>query len=158
MSGPKKLQALLTGCQAAEEEAKLKRVKVERVAEAREKSLTQCEEKRKALQQKRTLLLRKRRSTALQSGDLAQVSSLTRYGKRLEQELKKLEKSLEERKKEYKRAQIHVKLAEEEELEARIERKKVEQLLSKTAQQKLFSDVAREEIMIDEFNNMRRKG
>lgn len=150
-----KLGALLRGREIDERSAIQHRNQVGAIVQERQEMLNALEIKRDAVLKRVSTLISKNRYSALQAGDISQVSSITRYSKRLEAELERLEKQIGERRRELGLAKEREGLAEEDVVAARIERKKIEKLLSNRENIELRKKVAREESRADEMATYR---
>lgn len=152
----KKFAAILKNAEAEEHQAAQLKKEIEEVLDNRKSKLEEIEAKRSQLLQKRALILGEKRYSALNSGDISLVASITGYRERLEREILEVEREYETQSVDVNRALERVKMAEDDLLEARIERRKIEQLISAEEQSERLKKVALEEINTDELSSSRR--
>lgn len=153
--GPEKLTPLLRSLEAVENTAGEEFRRVSAVVEQRRIVYGQLQNELAALQE-RGQLFRTQRELALGSGDLAQVGSLTGALERLSSNQRSLMKSLVDSKLELERAAERLELAEQDLTSARVERKKIETLISQRTQLQRIRQSARDEAFNDEFGGRRR--
>ncbi len=97
------------------------------------------------------------RKKALHSGDGSQLASISRFSTRLEKELAELQEVIASREKELNSALERLEVAEEELVEARLEKKRLERLLDKREFSERIRDEANKEAEADEMNFYRRR-
>ena len=157
MSQDARLKTLLVDAEKSEVEATRERLRIERVVDEREAMVSVLEEKKRSLEGKQDLLGQKIRAEALPAGDASSLRSLTSYQQRLRRELEALEEEIARKIKELERAREYDKRATTEEIEARVERKKIEKLIDAKEQKKRISEVARDESAGDELSQVLKK-
>ena len=153
----KKLGVLLRTYEAAEKTALQSRNEIEQVVDDRRQIVERLRLRRNTIAEKVKSLLGSERIDAVQSGNVSHIASLTSYTKRLQKELDALQLVVAEKEQALTRAVERAEMADEELTEARVERKKLEQLIQ--AQQKIATrkSIARSEADADELNIFRRK-
>ncbi len=152
----KKFAAILKNAEAEEHQAAQLKKKIEEVLDSRKSKLAEVEARRSKLLEKLAVMMGEKRYSALNSGDISRVASITGYRERLEREILEVEREFETQNVEVNRAIERAKMAEDDLLEARIERRKIEQLVTAEEQSERLKKVALEEINTDELNSSRR--
>jgi len=143
----KQLSVLLRSHRAREQEVAQEMRAIQDTLEARQKRLEDRQGERQSLEKR---LYRVRHGLKTGQGSVDPQSQAV-YVKRLEQEIEELDKKIQESISDCDRAQTRLTIAEEELLEARVEKKKIERLLQNREQTQRISSVAREEAETDEF-------
>lgn len=158
MHGADKLETLLRAREVAVEDATRNLRKVESVLEARRQKCEELGKKKSRLLAQLNELRGSARLDALRVGNVNMVASVTHYVKRLVQQVSGIEGLLAERQEEYRRAQEHLAMAHEDLVQARVEKGKVEKLISNRRQSEYLAEEAREETLLDEVNSARARG
>jgi hypothetical protein len=156
MTNLKKLGVLLKVSKAAEHETIRIKKEIEDVVLERQDRLKEVESKRTILEEQLFVLTNKNLKRAVTSGDIAQISSIASYELRLRGELERIEERIKVKAEEVNRALERASIAEHELLEASIEKKKYEQLISKVRKNRAIHDYAKEEIEIDEMGSRKK--
>lgn len=153
MSGDDKLQALLRSCEAQEQSAARDFSRLQDVLRQREQHLSGLAEELTGLKLKLQDMQRERIFGGSASGTCSSVSTITSYTKRLTAQIEKLEDSIRASKQDVSRAAERCDAAEEELIEARIEKKKIERLISGRQDVQRATETAREEVSLDDMLN-----
>lgn len=150
-----KYDALLRARESAELEAAKYVQEVSVVVERRRNAHAEVAEKKASLERRLRDVRDSARQGAIQTGDCAGIASVGRYEKRLLAEIQRLDELLATRREELEKAEERLRLAEEELVEARVEKKKVEHLVDTKRQERELSEGAWEEALLDEMNTLR---
>ncbi|MCB0345644.1 MAG: flagellar FliJ family protein [Bdellovibrionales bacterium] len=153
MSAGDKLHALLRTCEADEQNAAREFSMLQGVLEERQAKLQALNRQRGELLEKLAGLDLERKSGGPNSSSGKAVSSITSYTKRLTVQIEKLEDTIQESAVDVARAEQRCGIAEEELIEARIEKKKIEKLISGREQVERNTQQAREEVSNDELSS-----
>ena len=145
----KKLNSLIKKREISEREAIQERNKIDEVVQEREDALRIEEGKLHQAQLKLQELEQKKR-VALRQRDSATIVSIERSKREMVLNVQQLESDISRCKAELERAQLHATHAEDDIVQARVEKKKVERLLSKRLDEKRAIDLARDEALQDE--------
>lgn len=156
MGADSKLAAVLTSFEVAERSALLEFRRIEKVAEERNSVLQVLRREHEALAERVRNLLGERTHRALLQGDTTQLFAVRRYEQQLAKALVELDKEIQSQTEEVRRADERTKLAEQDLIAARIEKKKVEQLSANRRQLAQVREAAREEEKLDELNSYQR--
>ncbi len=156
MKEDSRLTSLLRARESGEKDALRLWQEVERIVAERRGIVDELRAKCASLTEKLRQSLDWRRISAMQQGDLNQLSALTGYGKRLSRELEHVEEELESRVVDLARALERAGIAERDFSEAHVERKRVEQLIEGQRQSKRVLAIAREELLQDEMQGTKK--
>lgn len=152
-----KLQALRKTYEIEEQRALEEKQRVENVVEERRQIVEdlhrKCDELDGTLKRLRT----KERGLALSSGDTVQLSAISRYEKRVKSELDEISRLAALRKKEFEQALERLQIAEQDLIDARIEKKKIEKFMDNRQHSERVVDAAIEEALTDEMNFYRHR-
>ena len=151
MAGKERLKVLLKTFQATEREAVAHMNFVDSIASKRREKFNRKLEKFEELKVKVDKALGEDRFKAVQSGNVNLVGACSSYGKRMKLELATVETELDKLRKELSIAEERAREAEQEVLEARVERKKIERLLSQQLQRGQIRDEALDAERVDEL-------
>lgn len=156
MSKDVKLQALRTACEVEEQNALERKRKVDLIVEERKRIVDALSEKRDALSDRLKKLTTTDRAEALHMGDARTLAAVTRFEKRINADLEKLSAELGQRGAELAKAQERLRLADQELLDARIEKKKIAKYLENWQQSERVKDAALDEAITDEMVSYKR--
>lgn len=151
----RKLQSLLKTLELSEREAIQHRGFVEGIVEQRRRKVELKKSRLLALKERLLSLAKARRSFALQRGDLQAAASHASYSKRLESDVHRIESQLLSLRRELAVAEERSEQAEHDLLEARLERKKVEQLLEQQSRKGRLRIEALDAERVDELAQYR---
>lgn len=149
MSRQRQLDALRKVREAEEQEALRERASAEKVHASRQAGVTALEEEREKILRQISEIKAPRAAA-----DLAQMQTQAEYIKRLKIDLEKLEAQLNTARADCLRAEDRARLSTQEANAARVEKKKMEHLLSKDKKQNLLADYARTESEADELSRV----
>ena len=152
MSRLAKLEAVLKSFDIAEKDCVRECQAISSLKEERTKKLDQIVAQLQQTKGREKQLYRDRRE-ATSSGNLPHLAAISRYLRKLESEVSKLGALREEAVEDVKRAEDREKLAEQDLLEVRVQRKKIEQLMAKYQLDKEIIDSARDELIIEELTS-----
>ncbi len=151
-----RLGGLLKKFEAAEHEALIEQFRVDEVVDERKRHVELLASRTDTLRKRLDELAREETQAALLSGDPSQISAVKNYERRLSKEFTLLKNSLNEAKSDLDRALSRSQSALDEVVEARIEKKKIEQLQSSREASERRRDLAREEESSEEFHGFHR--
>ena len=151
------LKAVLRQCEVREQDCLLEKRRIDDVVVERQRSFEKiqhtCQEQRAELESLRL----KERSNRVRSGYLGGLSTLLSYENRLKTRIEKLERIQIEKQLELDRALERAEFADQEFVEARVEKKKVERLLENFYTAKRQGDAARSQAITEELYGLRKK-
>ena len=152
MSNDTQLLALLKASEVEEQRALLQKRDIDNVVEARQLLADQLRKQKEELDARLKDVGNKFRIAALQEQDAAQMQSVTKYAEQLRKTGSVLDKEWQERNQELQRAIERATLAENELVEVRFEKKRLEKLLEERNLQELVLGSAVEDSLIDEMS------
>jgi hypothetical protein len=155
--GDSKLLAILKSFEGAEHAALRERAKVLQVFEQREGALKRAQERQEKLRSRLLHLRGAGRFSALHAGELGSVRAGAAFGVRLEGELREVESEVHTLVEDVRRAQERVTAVDEEVIQARIDRKRIETLLENREQARRVVGVHVEEVQAEELQGFKRK-
>lgn len=129
---------------------------IDRVVRERRESLDVTKARQQALKKKLLDLAQKHRMNALQGGEVAQLAGIDRYAGRLRKELAEVDELVASKQQELDRALERAKLADEDLVKARLERKRIERFIDERSLQEKVLGAAVEEALLDEMSSFRR--
>ena len=150
-----KLSALLTSCEVEEQKALQEKRRIDDIVEQRRVRVEEVAARQSALEQRRLLLKEEQRLLALQAGDVGRLKAVLDFEKRLAKEAQDVTELLEKRQTELNRALERAAIAHEELIAARIEKKKVEKILSRRTDEEQAVGAAVEQALQDELSSYR---
>ena len=157
MGGERKLQALGKTYELQEQQAVGRKLNVDAVVEERQRATVKLLERRNTLLNTLSSLRKKDKRSAVLSGEAWRLNSISYYEKKVQEQILALESMIEEKTKELQRACARQQMAEKEIVEARIERKKLENFLDRQKTYQRISEAAREEIVSDEMSGRKKR-
>lgn len=155
MTQDKRLAALIRASDAVEQEALQERKRIDLVLSQRQQAVDSLREEESRLQREIDELSANRGKHALLTGDARTLSVIKGYSRRLSKRVQELEGQLRTKEADLSLARQRLVLAEEELVNARVERKKLERLVSSQERKRLGRNVAEEELNVDEISGFR---
>ncbi len=156
MSKDSKLHAMRTACEVEEQAAIEAKNRVDAVVRERQDIVGMLLNQQRKLAEKLKNLTSEQRSKALLAGDALQLAAITQYAQKLKQDTDNLSAKLKERSQELETALVRARLADEELIKARVEKKKLDKLIENWQQSELRRSVALDELNNDELSHVRR--
>lgn len=132
--------------------------RIDGFVEERKKSVKQLTEKLTKLDERTKKTQSHGRVTALRQGKLGEVALAANYVRRLSKERSQLAKLLQAAEEDLKRAVERSARAEQELVEARKERKKIETLIAREQQARQIRNEAHEELFVEEATQRVKRG
>ena len=129
---------------------------IDRVVRERREALESVIAKQEGLKRKLLDLAQKHRINALQGGDVARLAGIDRYAGRLRKELAETDEHVASKQQDLDRALERAKLADEDLVKARLERKRVERFIDERSLREKMLGAAVEEALLDEMSSFRR--
>lgn len=152
-----KLGVLLRTYEAAEKDAAHEQRRVSDIVAERRRVVEELRSRHSALSEKVSALIGAKRPEALRTGNVSQITTISAYTGRLHKELAQIEEHVKVKEEELQRAVERAQLAQDELVSARVEKKKLEQLIEAQRRISARQDLARSEAAADELNTFRRK-
>lgn len=129
---------------------------IDRVVRERREAYEGVRGRQEALRKKLLDLAQKQRVSALHGGEVAQLAGIDRYAARLRKELAEVDELVASKQQELDRALERAKLADEDLVKARLERKRIERFIDERSLQEKVLGAAVEEALLDEMSSFRR--
>lgn len=150
MAEEEKYRGVLKAQKAAEHEAIQERNTILAVLENRQSVIAELEAAEQGILGRLKQVATENRSALLSTGEIHRFTAGRAYEERLKAQLQELEHELQEKRISLERARERTKNAEQEVLDARVEKKKIEQLQSSHTRLRSVSKAALEEAETDE--------
>jgi len=148
-----KLNVLLKSLEIAEKQVVQEKLRIEEIADSRVAVLSKLIEERNSIYARLEALSSGQKRNLVGGSQTSSPAQVQAFRKRLTKDLETLKPKIETADRQFKSARERLELAENELLEARIERKKVEKLLdSKIAREQVKHEMVEERIM-EELNS-----
>ena len=150
-----KLNKLLNSCLAEEQNALLAKKEVEQIAEQRTQDLDKVNNQLMILERKIDNLENEQRELALSQGDISKLHSIENYIERLKKEKINFLKEKNSKEEDLNRALERVNLLNDEWIQSRVERKKIEKIISQREEANRVASAAKDDSYNDEHNIIR---